>query len=258
MREHKNNTHHLAVDIGNSAVHFGIFTGNRLVVDFKLSSQQKNPSFYSNGIERFLSVHKINKAAVKQIIVGSVVPHATPMIAGVLRGLFKAKILIAGKHRAIPIANKYKVPRLVGVDRLLAAFAALKRYGPGLIIIDFGTAVTFDVVSKKGEYLGGLIFPGIDLSLDALFHHTALLPRVAISDPKRLVGNDTESAIRAGIVFGLAGVCDAIIERLLKKYRGYTVVATGGNIDFIKRHSKAIKKTNPFLVLQGLSLLLTN
>ena len=248
----------LAVDIGNSSISFGIFKGKKLIADFKLSTQHKSVSFYQRAIRSSFRKLKIKEEGVREIILCSVVPQKTPTIKNALAGIFKKKILVAGKDIPVPIKNNYRIPRQVGIDRLLGAFAALKRYGPGLIIVDFGTAVTIDIVSRKSEFLGGLIFPGIDLSLDALSHHTALLPRVTIARPQRLVGNDTVSAITAGIVFGMAGMFDAIIQILKEKYRGYKVIATGGSINFIKRYSSQLHTARRSLVLEGLSLLLND
>lgn len=245
----------LAVDIGNSTISFGLFAGNRLIVDFNVPTFQKGASSYRRAIERSVRKFKIKKETIRHIIIGSVVPQKTPAIKKALAALFRKKIFIAGKDIFVPMKNKYRFPHRVGIDRLLGAFAALRRYGPGLIIVDFGTAVTFDVVSKKGEFMGGLIFPGIDLSLDALAHHTALLPRVTLARPKLFVGNDTHSAITAGIVFGMAGMCDAVIQRLKAKYRGYKVIATGGSMHFIKRYCAEIAIIHRSLVLEGLALL---
>jgi len=247
----------LAVDIGNTVIHCGVFCGSRLVRTFSLPSAKRSPAFYRRSVRRLVRENKIN-STVDGIVMCSVVPALTAVVRGALEKSLKKNVLIAGKDLSVSLKNTYKNPRQLGIDRLLAAYAAVERYGPGVIIIDFGTAVTFDVVTKKGEFSGGMIFPGLDLSLDALYHHTALLPRIKIADPRNLIGRDTKSCMTAGIVFGMAGVCDGIIRRLRRRFKGYKVVATGGNISFIQRYSKEIKNIQPSLVLQGLNLLFRN
>jgi type III pantothenate kinase len=241
----------LTIDIGNTTIAFGLFSGKRLVLNFKLATHSKSTPFYRKNILR-----KVRASRVDKIILCSVVPEKTKALRKLLVHIFKKKVLLAGKDIKVPIINRYKSPNQVGQDRLVNAFAGLKLFGEGLILVDFGTAVTFDVVSRKGEYLGGLIFPGLELSLDALYRKTALLPRVTIKKPAHIIGKDTASSMNSGIVFGMAGVCDEIIERLLKKFKGYKVIATGGNVNFIKLYSRRIKVVRPFLTLEGLRLLL--
>lgn len=278
----------LAIDIGNTSISVGVFSasakgrsvyggkgtrplarqrsahikhfagerGKKTVLNFKLPTHNNiGKDFYKKNILRYLNKKRIRKESIEKIIICSVVLDKTAIIKRLLSGLFKKKVLVVGKDIAVPILNRYRIPAQVGQDRLVGAYAALRFYGPGVIIIDFGTAVTFDVVSKKREYLGGLIFPGLDLSLDALYLHTALLPRIKLKKPISFVGTDTVSSINNGIVFGMAGVCDKIIERLEQKFKGYKVIATGGNVNFIKQYGRKIKFVHPHLVLEGLNLL---
>jgi type III pantothenate kinase len=240
----------LTIDIGNTTVAFGLFSGKKLVVNFKLPTHGKSVPFYKKDILR-----KVRASQVDKIIICSVVPQKTKLLKRLVSNIFKKKALVAGKDIKVPIINRYKRPSEVGQDRLVNSFAGLKLFGKGLILVDFGTAVTFDVVSKKGEYLGGLIFPGLELSLDALYRKTALLPKIKIKKPASLIGKDTASSMNSGIVFGMAGVCDEVIERLFKKFKGYKVIATGGNVNFIKQYSRRIRIVRPFLTLEGLRLL---
>ncbi|MDD5005870.1 MAG: type III pantothenate kinase [Candidatus Omnitrophica bacterium] len=264
----------LAIDIGNTTIAFGLFKGKRLVLNFKLPTHNKSREFYKKSILRALGKKKIDASTslsinperrsafksagvewVDKIIICSVVPEKTNVLKNLLAGIFKKKVSVVGKNVKVPIINKYKNPKQVGQDRLVNAYAGLKLFGKGLILVDFGTAVTFDVVSKNKEYLGGLIFPGLDLSLDALYYKTALLPRIKIRKPKNLIGKDTISSMNNGIVFGMAGVCDEVIERLLRKFKGYKVIATGGNVNFIKQYSRRVKIVRPNLTLLGLRML---
>jgi type III pantothenate kinase len=243
----------LTIDIGNTTISLGVFKGRKLVLSFKISTGKRVE--YRGSILKALSKGRIKPSEVSRIIVCSVVPKETGVLKSILSSLFDKKVLQVGKDIKIPIINKYRNPQQVGQDRLVNAYAGLQLFGPGIILVDFGTAVTFDIVSRKSEYLGGLIFPGLDLSLDALYKKTALLPRINISRPKSLVGRDTISSMKNGIVFGMAGACDGIIERLLKKFRKYSVIATGGNVNFIKKHSKKIRIVRPYLTHEGLRLL---
>ena len=245
----------LTIDIGNTTINSGVFSagGNRLFLNFSLPTGKRK--FYKKDILKALTKAKIKTGEISKIIVCSVVPRQTKVLGGLLSRIFKRRVLIAGRDIKIPIKNKYRNPKQVGTDRLVNAFSGLRQFGPGLILVDFGTAITFDVVSKKGEYLGGLIFPGLDLSLDALNKKTALLPRIKIKKPKSLIGRDTTTSINNGIVFGMAGICDQVIARLQKEYIGYKIIATGGNVEFIKKYSKKIRKICPHLTLEGLRIL---
>lgn len=247
----------LAVDIGNTTISFGIFQGCNLLLNFKLPTHSKNNSYYKKNILKFLQQKKIRIGNIETIAVCSVVPEKERIIKTILSSIFKKRVFLIGKDIIVPIKNKYRIPKQVGQDRLVNAYAGLKLYGPGLIIIDFGTAITFDIVSKKSEYLGGLIFPGLDLSLSALYLYTALLPKVKIKKPASLIGKDTESSINNGIVYGMAGVCDSVVERLLREYKGYKIITTGGNVQFIGQFSNRIKEISPNLTLQGIRLVLS-
>ncbi len=258
----------LAIDIGNTTISLGVFStkggsaliknlgsghGQRFVSNLKIPTGKR--AAYNRSVMRCLYQGKVKAEDISKIILCSVVPKETGVLKGILHKLWHKKVLLVGSDISVPIINRYKNPKQVGQDRLVNAYAGLKLYGPGLILVDFGTAVTFDIVSKKSEYLGGLIFPGLDLSLEALNQKTALLPKISIRYPNSLVGRDTTSSINNGTVFGMAGACDGVISRLQKKFKGYKIVTTGGNIGFIKRYSAKIKVIRPNLTLEGLFFL---
>ena len=246
----------LTIDIGNTTINLGVFRGKRFVSQDKIVTGKR--ASYRQCVVNVLNKGKVKIQNIEKIVVCSVVPKETRILKGMLSKIFGKKILLVGRDIRIPIKNRYKSPKQVGQDRLVNSYAGLRLFGPGLILLDFGTAVTFDVLSKKGEYLGGLIFPGLDLSLDALYYKTAHLPRININNPKSLIGSDTKNSINNGIVFGMSGACDGIINRLLKKFKNYRVVATGGNVNFIKKYSKYIKTICPNLTLEGLRILSQN
>lgn len=235
----------LAIDIGNTNINFGLFKGNTLVRAFKIST--KSASYQLSGF-------RIQKT--EKVIVASVVPQATKKIITALKKMNLPKPIVVGKDIIVPITNRYKKPKQVGQDRLVNAYGAMVRYGKPLIIIDFGTAVTFDVVSKKGEYIGGIIAPGIETALKSLYYETALLPLVKLGPTKELIGRDTASSIKSGILFGYASLCDGLVDKLKKKIgRNALVILTGGASPLISKYAKSIDKVDLNLTLKSLLLI---
>lgn len=245
----------LAVDIGNTNITVGLFRGAGLAKKIKIPTG----SYYLHG--RHLS-GICNLAGLKKrgdaldIVISSVVPLALSRFIAMLNKVAKCDISIVGRDRVVPIKNLYRIKKEVGQDRLVNAFAAKVLYGTPAVIIDFGTAITFDVLSRRGEYLGGLIFPGIEMSLSGLHKKTALLPKVQLKPALSIIGRDTVSSMRGGILFGLGSMCDA----LAAKYRNILgkktkIIATGGNASLIKRYSKSIQIVDEDLTLKGLRLI---
>ncbi len=186
------------------------------------------------------------------MVIASVVPSASAELKKTASRLGIPSFLV-GKDFQVPIANRYKNPRQVGIDRLLNAFAAYKIHQRALIIIDFGTAITFDIISGKGEYLGGIIAPGIEISLEALFQKTALLPRIQLQHPRALIARDTVESIRVGCSVGIGGLCDRIVEKLGRdRLRKPLVIATGGYAGFMRRYCHSIASIDDQLVLKGI------
>lgn len=233
----------LTIDIGNTNISIGIFHKNKLIKKWKIPTSL--PAV--NSIKEIAATNKISAVAIC-----SVVPKLTAKLSSTLGKSLKAKILIAGRNIKVPIKNLYKKPKQVGQDRLINAYAGLKLYGKGLIIIDFGTAITFDIVSKKGEYLGGLIFPGVNLCLNSLYKNTALLPKVSLKSAKKIIGRNTVESINSGVFHGIAGMCEALIKRLKSQFKGYKIIVTGGNAQTMKMFSRKLGKYQPNLTLLGL------
>ena len=193
------------------------------------------------------------------VIVSSVVPKATKRLKRVLKDMGAPKPVIIGETLKAPIANRYRVPSQVGQDRLVNAVAACELYGAPAIVVDFGTAVTFDLVSAKREYLGGLIVPGMGIALEALSARAALLPAIKMEPPKELLGRDTVSSMRSGLFYGYGALCDGIVRLLKTKYaKGAKVIATGGHAKQIAPFCRTIKIINPELTLQGLRIISEN
>jgi type III pantothenate kinase len=237
----------LCVDIGNTNITFGIFKGMRLLKVFDIPTDR-----YA-----FIKLKRaLGRVKVRNSIICSVVPQITGKLAYNLRNLTKTRPQIIGKDIFVPIKNRYRKPKEVGQDRLVNAYAATRLYGTPAIAIDFGTGVTFDIISKKGEYLGGMILPGLKISLEALHMRTALLPNVKLDNPKELIGRDTKNSILSGIVYGYAALTDNLIVKIKNKIgRNAEVIATGGSSVFISRYCRMIKRVCPDLTLKGMMLI---
>jgi type III pantothenate kinase len=156
----------------------------------------------------------------------------------------------------VPIKNLYRKPKQVGQDRLVNAYAGVILYGAPLIVVDFGTAITFDAVSKNKEYLGGMILPGLDISLHSLAERTALLPKIKLNKPKEFIGRDTKDSILSGVVYGFAALTDDLTQRIKNRIgKSAKVIGTGGNIKLIRRYCRNIDKVDRDLTLKGLNLI---
>ncbi len=240
----------LAIDIGNTNITLGLFKAGKLLKRAALAT--KSPDYYP-FLNKLFNRHKIDK-----VIVASVVPKATRKIEESLKKLKSSQVLILGKNLVVPIKNRYQFPKQVGQDRLVNAFAAVKLYGFPAIVVDFGTAITFDAISRKQEYLGGLILPGMETSLAALKEKTALLPRIKLSaPPRKLIGKSTCQSMLSGVIFGFASLTDGVIRKLRQELGSNAkVIGTGGNIRFIRQHCQEFSTTDINLTLKGLNLLL--
>ena len=206
---------------------------------------------YSAQLQKIFRQNKIHDA-----IICSVVPSVTKILAKDIERLLVQPPYIIGKDIVVPINNLYRKPRQVGQDRLVNAYAGIMLYGAPLIVVDFGTAVTFDLVSKDKAYLGGMILPGLEISLDALAERTALLPKIKLTRPEEFIGRDTKNSMLSGIIYGFSSLADSLIKKLKQKLgKNAQVIATGGNISLISNYCRKINKINRDLTLQGLCLL---
>lgn len=245
----------LAIDIGNTNITAGIFRGAKLLGKTKVPTNS-----HSSYIRRFKTLIKgsgLEVSGIDETIVSSVVPLALARLVVELRRMFGAvKIAIVGRDLKVPVKNMYRIKNEVGQDRLVNAFAAKVLYGTPAVIIDFGTAITFDIVSKRGDYLGGLILPGIELSLSSLYANTALLPKVELKSAPSIIGKETVNSMRGGILFGFGAMCDGLVTQY-KRILGEStkVIATGGNSKLIKSYAKSIQKVDEDLSLKGLQLI---
>lgn len=241
----KNNL--LAVDVGNTSVLFAFFSGRKLVKFRRVAARH-----YKTRVLSVLRAHFPLKK-ISAVVIASVVPPVGSFLKKEIPKKLGLRTLLIGRDIQAPILNKYKNPKQVGMDRLMNALAAFQKYKKEAIVIDFGTAITFDVVSRKGEYLGGVIAPGIEISLEALFQRTALLPKTRLLHPKSILGADTVESIRAGCSFGIGGLCDRVVDEI-KKHEQFkpVVIATGGYARFMSDYCRSIHKVDPMLTLQGI------
>ena len=234
----------LAIDVGNTSIHAGLFKGRALKRQFSLPTR----------LARNAAVlrRRLRAGGAEHAIVCSVVPWATTAVASALRRMH-IEVARVGQDVRVPLINRYRYPKQVGQDRLVGAYAAWKMYKKDCVIVDIGTAITIDVVTKKGAYLGGVIAPGIGISLEALAARTALLPKVELREPPELLGRDTANSIRSGLLFGCAALCDGLVTQLKRRYAPKAVVvATGGGSALIAKHARTIDHLKPHLVLEGL------
>ena len=236
----------LAIDIGNTSIHFALRKGKSWTGHFSIATNSSEKAI------RALLKKKSGLIAGSDVAIASVVPAKSAALKRIFKSLGVRAYLI-GKDIPVPVKNLYRNPRQVGVDRLLNALAAYKLYKKELIVIDFGTAITFDVVDRSGAYMGGVIAPGIEISLEALFNKTALLPKIRLAHPKNWIGKDTVESIRVGCSVGIGGLCDRTVEAVSAKYRlKPMVLATGGYASFMKRYCRTIRRIVPDLILDGI------
>ncbi|MDO8489765.1 MAG: type III pantothenate kinase [Candidatus Omnitrophota bacterium] len=238
----------LAVDIGNTNITFGIFKGKKLQKQFDIPTKE-----YS----KFKLLKKLRiKPRISATLICSVVPKLTRILQRDLMIKTGKKPYILGKDLVVPINNPYHKPNQLGQDRLVNTYAALCFYKTPLIVIDSGTAITFDVIDKNKKYLGGLIIPGMKISLEALREKTALLPSVSLNNPKMFIGCDTKNSLLSGIVFGTAGSVKELTNKIKKCIgKNARVIGTGGNIGLIKKYSKIDLKTDNNLTLKGINFI---
>lgn len=247
----------LAIDIGNTNMEFGVFNGQKILGSFRLGT---NRDITSDEVGLFLCQffreNDLERGAVSDVIIASVVPQVMYSITNAVKKYFGKNPLVLGDNITAGIENRYENPEAVGADRLVAARAAYHKYGGPLIVVDFGTATTFDAVSASGAYLGGAIYPGIRISMDALFTKTAKLPRVELVRPEQVIGRNTIHSLQAGALYGYVGAVTNIVSAMKQELGGTaTVVATGGLARLICDQTDLFAAIDRSLTLDGLLLI---
>lgn len=249
----------LTIDIGNTNMEFGVFDGERLIANFRLVTK-RNITSDEVGLMllQFLNVHKIDCAAIEDAVIASVVPQVMYSVTNAIKKYIGKNALIVGENLKIDVENRYKNKNEVGCDRLVNAFAAYRLYGgnKNLIVVDFGTATTFDVVDLNGAYLGGLIFPGIKISMEALFTNASKLPRVELNRPKSVIGRDTVSSMQSGAMYGYVGAVENIVDSVNSEIgEKCRVIATGGLSGLINEETDCFDLVDKTLTLKGMRLI---
>ncbi|ADL08799.1 type III pantothenate kinase [Thermosediminibacter oceani] len=248
----------LTIDVGNTNIVFGIYSGKDLLTHWRISThKEQTEDEYGIILKSLIADAGIDFRKIKGVIISSVVPTITPYLEKMSRKYLGIKPLVVGPGIKTGINIKYENPREVGADRIVNAVGAYHKYGGPLIIVDFGTATTFDAVSSNLDYLGGAIAPGLGISTEALFRRAARLYRVEIAKPEKVIGRNTASSMQAGIFYGYVGLVDHIVERMKKEMGedNVFVVATGGLASLICSETRTVDKVDPMLTLEGLRII---
>ncbi|CAN5197222.1 type III pantothenate kinase [soil metagenome] len=244
----------LAIDIGNSSTKFGVFDSENLV------NQISIPTIRTNSADKIYELIKpeIN-GQISFVIISSVVTELEKSYRTLAEKLLNAKVLFVDNKFDSGLKINYFPPKTLGVDRLIAAFAAAAKYGKPIIVCDFGTATTIDAVNSKGEFLGGIIAPGMNILAETLFQKTSKLPKVEIKKPKSIFGNSTITSIQSGIYHGYAGLVDGILQKMIDELgENAKIIATGGLASKIAKSSELIEFIDEKLMLDGLKLISQN
>jgi len=247
----------LVIDVGNTNISFGVFDGPTLLHHVRCeSARARTADEYAVLVRQMLALRGVDAGMITAAIVASVVPALTDVMVGLVRIAFGRDALVVGPGIKTGMSILYENPREVGADRIVNAVAAFEWAKGGVIVVDFGTATTFDCITPKGEYLGGVISPGVQISAEALFARAARLHRVEFALPPKVVGRNPVHSMQSGIVYGYAGLVDGICARL-KDELGYPcrVVATGGLARLVAPQTQAIEAIDDDLTLTGLRIL---
>jgi type III pantothenate kinase len=247
----------LAVDVGNTNTVLGLYEGDKLVHDFRIETSTRRTIDELHVLfHSLLTVAGLKPREVHASILASVVPALNEMIVEAIDRAFDHRMLVVGPGTKTGIKVLYENPREVGADRIVNAVAAFDRVKGPVIVVDFGTATTFDCVSGAGEYLGGAIAPGVVISAEALVSHAAKLLRTEIAKPKHAIGRNMTHSMQAGLVFGYVGLVDGLVRRCQAEMGGKTaVLATGGLASLIAEESETIEDVDEYLTLDGLRIL---
>lgn len=247
----------LAIDIGNTNLAFGLYNGSELVQTFRAQTvRSKTADEYAVLLRQMLMLRGHDPRDVEAAIIASVVPPLTESLTGAVRQAFAREPLTVGPGLKTGISILYDNTRDVGADRVVNAVAAFQRFQGGVIVVDFGTATTFDCVSPKAEYLGGVIVPGVEVSLDGLIQRASKLSGIELVAPPTVVGRSTPHALQSGVVYGYASLVDGLIDRIQNELEfPCQVIGTGGLAGLIADHSDRLTEVDANLTLEGLRLL---
>jgi len=247
----------LAVDVGNTNVTVALFEGDQLVADWRVTShRERTADEMAVELRELFSLRGYELSVVSGVVISSVVPNLNPALIEASRRYLKCEPVMVGPGVKTSVRIRYENPKDVGADRIANALAAFTKYGGPVVVIDFGTAVTYDAINAEGDYLGGAIAPGVEISLDALVSNTAMLRRVEAVAPDSVIGRNTVTSIQSGLVWGFVAQVEGMVQRMVAELGGTAkVVATGGQAGLVAGLTNVIQATDPLLTLEGLRLI---
>ncbi|MBC7798569.1 MAG: type III pantothenate kinase [Pyrinomonadaceae bacterium] len=247
----------LVIDVGNTNTSLGVFQNSNLIASWRMATvRYRTADEYGVLARQMFALRGIDYREINAVVIASVVPPLNMTMQQAAQDYFGHKPLFVDNKTDTGLKILYNPASDVGADRIVDAVGAIHRYGAPCIVVDFGTATTFDAINSDREYLGGVITPGITISSDALFTRAAKLPRVEIKQPERVIGNSTITSIQSGLYYGYAGLVDGILRRMLQELGNKThVVATGGLASLIAQASELIENVDDTLTLEGLRLI---
>lgn len=246
----------LVVDVGNTNIVLGVYQGHTLTHHWRLSTNKSaTVDEYGVLISNLFQLANVKAEQMKGVILSNVVPPIMHTLEQLFLKYVGKEALVVGPGIKTGLNIRYENPREVGADRIVNAVAGIEQYGTPLVVVDFGTATTFDYIDASGAYLGGAIVPGIGISAEALYQRAAKLPRIELTKPRTVIGRNTVAAMQAGIIYGYAGQVDGIVRRIAKEFNVQPrVIATGGLAELIAGESETIEKVDPLLTLEGLRI----
>lgn len=247
----------LAVDVGNTNVTLALYQGEKLVADWRLTTQRDRTAD-EIGVElrQLFALRDLDLKVVDAVVIASVVPNLNPSLVEASRRYLDCEPLMVGAGVKTSVRIRYENPKDVGADRIANALAAYTKYGGPVVVIDFGTAVTYDAINAEGDYLGGAIAPGVEISLDALVTHTAMLRKVEPIAPDSVIGRNTVASIQSGLIWGFVAQVEGMVQRMVGELGGSAkVIATGGQAALVAGLTHVIEVTDPLLTLEGLRLI---
>ena len=247
----------LVVDVGNTQTHFGTYEGGALVEHWRFATvRDSTADEIGAALRNLVELRGVELEQIDSSIVSSTVPQLGPQWLEMTERYLGHEMLVVGPGFKTGMPLRYDNPREIGADRLVNAVAAYERTQGACIVVDFGTAITYDPVSAEGEYLGGIISPGVEISVEALASRAAKLPKVDLEPPRALIGKSTIEAIRSGVIYGFAAMVDGIVARLLEEMGEETAtIATGGLAHHIVPFTERIDEIDDLLTLEGLRIL---